>query len=125
MLKTLWFALGLCCLVAAFAGCSHTSFPVGSWKESQKNFMASATNLVRLRPDHTGSIDVQVQALLDTENHHADLEWSYSGGTLRILSASNPEIDFVLVAKSNASATWRRPDGSLVDWQKVDDGTTS
>ena len=124
MLKTLGIALEFCFLVALLAGCSRSSFPVGSWKESQQNFMASATNVVLLRPDHTGSIDVQVQALLDSENHHADLRWSYSAGTLRFLSDGNPEIDLVLVAKTDSSATWRRPDGSLVDWQKVGDGTT-
>lgn len=86
--------------------------------------MASATNLVLLRPDHTGSVDAQVQSLLDSENHHGDLRWSYSGGTLRLLSNGAPEADLVLVAKTDSSVTWRGPDGSLVEWQKVGDGST-
>ena len=109
-------------MIASLVGCSRTSFPVGTWKESQQNFLASATNIVLLRPDHTGSVDVQVQALLDSENQHDDLKWSYSDGTLRLLSSGAPETDLVLVTKTDSSATWRGPDGNLVEWQKVGDG---
>jgi hypothetical protein len=113
----------VCLVCLVLTGCSRTGFPVGSWKISEQALLASSTSIVVLRPDHSGTIDVQAQALLDSENNHSALKWNYSGDTLQLFTEGAPAaISLVLVTRSETNVMWRGPDGNLVEWQKMSTG---
>ena len=110
-IRSLWVPFFLFTLLILSA-CSRSAFPVGTWRCEKNEFLSTTTLIVRLDSNHTGTIGVQKENLLGSNQTGRRIRWNFEKKILTMIAQeSNGQqasaFMLELVGTDGNSVTWR------------------